>query len=200
MKHLHKLNTKGFAHWVVPALVLVIVGGIGAYVLFRSSHAATITQSQCTAGGGVWKDLSAYGVPHGPCWNNPGAYLINWGTGKVGDGIDHVPLAPAMNAETGTNKSEPFNYPNFLIVVGPESKSRWQLCGISNGLNTCTPKASYFSQPKSAPYYGSGGAYAYMYHGAYTLSQYTFYGGNANGSALTKFSTDTKVTLIRLVN
>jgi hypothetical protein len=196
-----KLNSVGFAHQLlIMALVVVgVIGGIGSYIYLHKSSAATVTKTSCVKGGGVWKDLSSYGVPHGPCWDNPGAYLINWGAGKVGDGIDHVPLKPALNAETGTNQSEKFNYPNFLIAVGPQSTSRWQLCGISNGYNTCTPKASYFSQPKSAPYYGTGGAYAYMYNGAYTLNK-TFYGGNSKGSALTNFTTDTKVYLIRLVN
>jgi hypothetical protein len=194
-----KLNLKGFAHWIIPALVVVVIGAIGTYLVV-GSHAATVSPATtCKNGGGVYLDLSSHNVPHGPCWSNPGAYIINWGASKTGtDGIDHVPLAPAMNAETGTNKSEKFYHPQYVIIVGPESTSRWQLCGISNGLNTCTPKASYFSQPKSAPYYGAGGAYAYLKGGAYTLSKYDYYGGNANGSAITKFSTDTNVYLIRL--
>jgi hypothetical protein len=36
-----KLNAKGFAHWVIPALVIVVVGGIGSYLLTQS-HADSI--------------------------------------------------------------------------------------------------------------------------------------------------------------
>jgi hypothetical protein len=36
MKHFNKLNAKGFAHWVIPALAIVVIGGIGSYLLTQS--------------------------------------------------------------------------------------------------------------------------------------------------------------------
>lgn len=42
MKHFKKLNAKGFAHWVIPALAIVIIGGIGG-VMLTLSHADTVT-------------------------------------------------------------------------------------------------------------------------------------------------------------
>jgi hypothetical protein len=38
LKHFHNLNTKGFAHWVIPAFAIVVIGGIGTYML-TASHA-----------------------------------------------------------------------------------------------------------------------------------------------------------------
>jgi len=35
-----KQEQQGFAHWVVPIIAVVIIGGIGAYI-FGTSHAAT---------------------------------------------------------------------------------------------------------------------------------------------------------------
>jgi len=35
-----RLNTRGFTHWIVPAFVFIIIGGIGAHLLVES-HAAT---------------------------------------------------------------------------------------------------------------------------------------------------------------
>ncbi|MGH7241154.1 MAG: hypothetical protein ACREGB_02555 [Candidatus Saccharimonadales bacterium] len=50
MKHLHlkKLNAKGFAHWILPAVVLVIIGGIGSYLLTASHADAAFTSASCT--------------------------------------------------------------------------------------------------------------------------------------------------------
>lgn len=42
MKHFKKLNAKGIAHWVVPALVVVVIGGIGSYLL-EGSHADSVS-------------------------------------------------------------------------------------------------------------------------------------------------------------
>lgn len=41
MKHLKRLNTKGFAHWIMPVVAIVIIGGIGSYLLTKS-HAASL--------------------------------------------------------------------------------------------------------------------------------------------------------------
>lgn len=38
---LAKLNVKGFAHWIIPALVVVVIGGIGAYLVVGSHADAT---------------------------------------------------------------------------------------------------------------------------------------------------------------
>jgi hypothetical protein len=35
-----KLNAKGFAHWIIPALAVVVIGGIGTYMI-TASHALT---------------------------------------------------------------------------------------------------------------------------------------------------------------
>lgn len=40
---MRKLNAKGFAHWIVPAVVVAIVGGIGAYMLTQSHADYVIT-------------------------------------------------------------------------------------------------------------------------------------------------------------
>lgn len=193
-----KLNANGFAHQmlVLALIVIAVIGGIGSYIYLRSSSAATITQSQCVnTYKGVWKDLRGYGVDHGPCWSNPGAYLINWGNGKVGDGIDHVPLT-GNNAETGTSLSEKFNYPNFLIVVS----GKWQVCGTaSTGKTICTQSSSPFTHTVSAPYRpASGGGEAYLHGGAYSLSAHDFYWINSDGRYFTNFSTDKGIYLKRL--
>jgi hypothetical protein len=54
-----KLNFKGFAHWIVPALVLVAVTGIGTYLMV-GSHAATtaLTSGQCKLLGRVYSSPS----------------------------------------------------------------------------------------------------------------------------------------------
>jgi hypothetical protein len=39
-----KLNAKGFAHWVIPALAIAIIGSIGGYMI-KQSHAATVSPS-----------------------------------------------------------------------------------------------------------------------------------------------------------
>ncbi|HWT55759.1 MAG TPA: hypothetical protein VN031_01860 [Candidatus Microsaccharimonas sp.] len=48
MKHFKKLNAKGFAHWVIPALAIVVIGGIGSYVYLRQSHADPIAHAIVT--------------------------------------------------------------------------------------------------------------------------------------------------------
>jgi lysophospholipase L1-like esterase len=63
-----KLNTKGFAHWLIPALALVVIGGIGSYML-NASHADPLLDSEnpkltrhvsekwgCWLAGRVWKN------------------------------------------------------------------------------------------------------------------------------------------------
>lgn len=51
MKNLKKLNAKGFAHWIIPALVVVVIGGIGAY-LVTQSHAQTLPSDGSICGTG----------------------------------------------------------------------------------------------------------------------------------------------------
>jgi hypothetical protein len=190
-----KYNANGFAHQaLLLALVVVgVIGGIGSYIYLRSSSAATVTKSSCVSSGGVWVDLRSHGVDHGPCWSTPGAYLVIWGAGKIGDGIDHVPLT-GNNAETGTSLSEKFNYPNFLIVVS----GKWQACGTPSGRTTCTPLSGPFKHDVSAPYRTSGGGEGYLHGGAYSLGAYDYYWINSTGRYFTNFSTDTGIYLKRL--
>lgn len=48
-----KLNQKGFAHWIVPILVIVAIGGIGTVLLMKSHADALSAQSIC---GGTFGD------------------------------------------------------------------------------------------------------------------------------------------------
>jgi hypothetical protein len=41
MKHFQKLNSKGFSHLLVPLVAIVVIGGIGTYLL-TASHADTL--------------------------------------------------------------------------------------------------------------------------------------------------------------
>lgn len=190
MKHLKKLNAKGFAHWVIPALALVIIGGIGAVVMLRSSHAATITATQCKNNGGVWLDLTNNGINHGPCWSTPGAYLVNYGAGKVGDGIDHVPLT-GNNPETGTANSQVFNYPNYIIVVS----GNWAACGP----NACTSSSDPYTHKRSTPYWNPyGGGESYVYGGAYNLCSHDYFWYTRTTRNYSKLCSDTGIYLKRV--
>src|SRR6478752_3033314 len=100
MKHPKKLNAKGFAHWIIPALVVLVVGSIGSFVYLRSSHAdicndACLAQA-CRAVDGVWLPLRSQGIDHDSCWSNSGAYLVELSTHRV----DHVPRT-GINPQTG---------------------------------------------------------------------------------------------------
>lgn len=45
-----KLNLSGFAHWIMPALVVAVIGGIGTYLIV-GSHADTPTPQSVCGGG-----------------------------------------------------------------------------------------------------------------------------------------------------
>ncbi len=47
-----KLNQRGFAHWAVPALVIVIIGAVGTYVL-SASHADNTTTNISAAAANI---------------------------------------------------------------------------------------------------------------------------------------------------
>lgn len=186
-----KLNSKGFGH--VELLVFLVgilsIGAIGSYVYLHRSHAATITKWQCTnTYKGVWLDLQSQGVDHGPCWSTPGAYLVNWGTGKVGDGIDQVPLS--------VGKSETFDYPNYIIVVS----GKWVACNDKS----CTSTSDPFTHAQSPTHYnkvnGKWTANGRYYGGAYPLCTYDFYWYDSfsGGRSLTKFCTDPNIYIKRI--
>lgn len=217
---MNKLNGKGFAHWIIPALVVAVIGGIGTYLVV-GSHAATCGPNStvnacegpvsnatiCKKAGGVWLDIHTK-VDHGPCWNDDGAYLVNVGAGKVGDGIDHVPPT-GNNPSTHNAQSEKFNMPDYVIIVS----GKWQLCGTSSDHKmTCTSANDPFRDifinnyeyANSAPYRpASGGSESNMKAanyggGAYPLFKYDFYWSNSTGRFYTNFSTDSGIYLNRL--
>lgn len=54
-----KLNAKGFAHWVIPAFVVVVIGGAGSYVYLHKSSATIDGASVC---GNGYKYLYSVGL------------------------------------------------------------------------------------------------------------------------------------------
>lgn len=61
MKNLKKLNAKGFAHWIVPVLAIVVIGGIGSYVYLRQSHADSLRYIQViNTGSGAAPTITVY--------------------------------------------------------------------------------------------------------------------------------------------
>ncbi|HWT55716.1 MAG TPA: hypothetical protein VN031_01640 [Candidatus Microsaccharimonas sp.] len=52
MKHLRKLNTKGFGHveLLVVVITIAVIGGIGSYVMLRKSHADISAATVCGRG------------------------------------------------------------------------------------------------------------------------------------------------------
>lgn len=181
MKQFKKLNTKGFAHWIMPLIAVIAIGAIGSYVYLRSSHAATITKTACVKSGGVWLDLQSQGVSHGPCWSTKGAYLVNYGAGKVGDGVDQL----------SSGQSEKMNYPNYIIVVS----GNWQVCGKTS----CSNRSDPFTHTQSAPYVISGGREGHLKGSAYNLCANDYYWYSASGArSYSKLCTDTGIYIKRV--
>lgn len=51
-----KLNSRGFSHWILPIVVILIIGAVGGYIYLRNSSAATtaLSGSQCMLLGRVY--------------------------------------------------------------------------------------------------------------------------------------------------
>lgn len=111
-----KNSQSGIAHLgliLVIAAVISVVGFVGYNVWQKNSSSAATSASACKKAGGVYyKDKGIKG--HGPCWKTKGAYIVNYGKGKKGDGIDQV----------SSGQSQRMNYPDVVIVVS----GKWQIC------------------------------------------------------------------------
>lgn len=70
-----KLNPKGFAHWILPLLVVVVIGGIGSYLYLHKSTASTtaLSASSCTIRGRTYSS----GVCHDTCQSSAGTYITS---------------------------------------------------------------------------------------------------------------------------
>lgn len=89
-------------------------------------------QQKCTNAGGKWVDLRSKDyVNHGPCWDNKGSYLVNYGSGQIGNGYDW------LNNNDGKDRKS--SYPNYVIVVSGKAKVCWHgLCRtVSSTTNLC---------------------------------------------------------------
>jgi hypothetical protein len=72
-----KLNTKGFAHWILPVLVVLVIGAIGGYLYLRSSSASTtsLTHAQCKLLGRTFNTTS--GTCNDTCASGAGTYITS---------------------------------------------------------------------------------------------------------------------------
>lgn len=73
-----KLNTRGFAHWIIPVFVVLVIGGIGSYVYLHKSSAVTtdLSASACNLRGRPWYN----GTCKGSCFSDAGSYVNSRGT------------------------------------------------------------------------------------------------------------------------
>lgn len=111
----YKIKSSRRASVSVVLVLVLAFSGIGYYLTNRSSAATPYnTRDKCESALGVWKDLTGNGVDHAPCWISSNAYIVNYGSGKVGDGID------ALNY----GSSEHMKDPNYMIVVS----GSWRVC------------------------------------------------------------------------
>lgn len=119
MKFLQKLNTKGFAHWIIPALVIVAIGGIGAYLVV-GSHAATTAAD--------YKVRFIAVIPKGdavPAWATDGTVKDNalsiqkWYTGQVGKTFTIATADPL----------------NYTMVRGSKTKAGYRTCPSGENCN-----------------------------------------------------------------
>lgn len=111
-----KSSESGIAHLALLIVIIAAVSAVGfvGYSVWQKNYSSAATaRSSCTKAGGVYYyDKNIKG--HGPCWKTSGAYLVNYGKGKTGDGIDQVK----------SGQSERMNYPDVVIVVS----GSWKIC------------------------------------------------------------------------
>lgn len=135
MKHFKKLNASGFAHWVIPAVVLVLIGGIGSYLLTQSHADAGVSivtvsnQQGCKFTGRVWTGSScAYNQCRSGSIANPSAsasfhYCTGYIAAEIGQGpcnvtyhrtyVQNVGCARAYADITGPTVCYDSAYPNY---------------------------------------------------------------------------------------
>lgn len=125
---MQKLNLKGFAHWIIPALVVAVIGGIGTYLVI-GSHALVPTPN----GGGkathsellqYCKNTSYAQVNLSDCLNAIGGSVIVVG---IDHGGSFVKTDKTSGFSSHGHTRINLNDPNFAY-----SKSgNWKFCDDS---------------------------------------------------------------------
>ena len=107
-----KLNQKGFAHWIMPAIVIVIIAAIGTYVL-TASHADTPKQ---------WSGWQLVTTPHGPIptTQTPAASAVP-GTNTINLAFN---IANSGNNIGWTSSNQGSNWTNVHSIT-PDSALVW---------------------------------------------------------------------------
>lgn len=108
---------------LMAAAVLASASLVAAAPAAQAGPTSDQSKTQCLKERGIWFPLDGY--EPSPCWQAAGAFLVNIGKGKSGDGIDHL----------RSDQSERMKYPNYIVVT----KDTWKVCDdIEFGFDLCT--------------------------------------------------------------
>ncbi|MGH7241333.1 MAG: CHAP domain-containing protein [Candidatus Saccharimonadales bacterium] len=126
-----KLNSRGFAHWIVPAIVVLIIGAIGGYIYLRSSSAATTSLSglQCQLLGRPYASPTC----KDGCVSGAGAYVTSAPTYNYCSGA----VSHSLQGSACTNLGR------RLTVGGNGCARRWQQTSARPAIQCIDSTATY---------------------------------------------------------
>lgn len=126
-----KLNSRGFAHWIVPMIVVLIIGAIGGYLYLRSSSAATtsLTGLQCRLLG---RPYSSPTCGDG-CVTGAGTYVTSAPTYNYCSKA----VSPSVQGTACTGRGR------RLTVGGNGCARRWQQTDLKGAIQCSDSTATY---------------------------------------------------------